>query len=244
MLQELEDHVDVVLVGHRQLDGDLQHVVGEQGHPGGPVCLLQVAAGGQGRTAVEQADVVEAQEPSLEDVAPGPVLAVHPPGEVQEELLEGALQPPEVALAFLRLLQTVGEDRGPGMHRRIDVAEIPLVGGNLAVRVHVVFAEHEAELLLAEVEVHQSQGQDVEGEVPGRVPRVLPLVGHGEHVAVVHVVPVLVPGGGLAGGAEGIGAPLREPLVHVVSVELLRPEHARQGLTHYVGRIGVERRGD
>ena len=97
----------------------------------------------------------------------------------------------------LRLFEAVGEDGGPGVHRRVDVAEVPLVGRDLAVGVHVPLAQHQLELLLAEVGVDERQGEDVEGEVPGRVPGVLPLVRHGDDVAVVHVVPVLVARRGL-----------------------------------------------
>ena len=81
----------------------------------------------------------------------------------------------------------------------------------------------------------------MEGEVPGRVPGIFPLVRHGDDVAVVHVVPVVVARRLLAGRLERIGAALFEPLVHVVVVELLAPEHARQGLAHDVGLVGVER---
>ena len=235
MFDELERHVRVVRIGHRQLRGDFEHVLAEQRHPGGAVGLFQVAAGRQRRAAIEHADVVQAQEAALEDVASRAVLAVDPPGEVQEQLLEAALEPLLVSLSLLRLLQAVGEDGGPGMHRRIDVAEVPLVGRNLAVGVHVALAQHQLELLLAEIRVHQRQGEHVEGQVPGRVPGVLPLVRHGDHVAVVHVVPVVVARRRLARRLEGVGAALFEPLVHVVVVELLGPQHAGQRLAHDVG---------
>ncbi len=110
----------------------------------------------------------------------------------KQQLLETALEPLLVSLALLRLFQAVGEDGGPGMHRRIDVAEVPLVGRNLAVGVHVALAQHQLELLLAEIRIDERQGEHVEGQVPGRVPGVLPLVRHRDHVAVVHVVPVVV----------------------------------------------------
>ena len=93
MLGELEGHVHVVRVGHRQLRGDFQHVLAEQRHPGGAVGLLQVAAGRQRGAAVEDADVVQTEEAALEDVPPRAVLAVDPPGEVQEQFLETALEP-------------------------------------------------------------------------------------------------------------------------------------------------------
>ena len=88
----------------RELDADLEHVLAEQRHPGGAVGLLEVAAGRQRRAAVEDADVVEAEEAALEDVLAEAVLAVDPPGEVQQQLAEGALQEVDVAAAAQRLL--------------------------------------------------------------------------------------------------------------------------------------------
>ena len=52
---------------------------------------------GSGADAVEDADVVEAEEAALEDVAALGVLAVHPPGEVEQQLLEDALEEHAVA---------------------------------------------------------------------------------------------------------------------------------------------------
>ena len=57
-----------------------------------PSRLVDVPAGGQLRAAVEHADVVEAEESALEDVAALGVLAIHPPGEVQHQLVEHALE--------------------------------------------------------------------------------------------------------------------------------------------------------
>ena len=130
------------------------------------------------------------------------------------------------------------------MHRRIDVAEVPFVGRNLAVGMHVALAEHQFELLLAEIGIDQRQGDDMEGKIPGRVPGIFPLVRHRDDVAVVHVVPVVVARGLLAIGLERIGAALFEPFVHVVVVELLAPQHAGQRLPHDVGLVGVQRRGN
>ena len=79
--------------------------------------------------------------------------------------------------------------RRPGVHRRVDVAERPLVGGQLAVRVHVPLAAQQDELLLGEGRVDVGERDALEGEVPGRVPRVLPRVGHRDDVAVVEVAP-------------------------------------------------------
>ena len=120
------------------------------------------------------------------------------------------------------LLDLVDAQRRPGVHRRVDVAERPLVGGELAVRVHVPLAQQQEQLLLGEVGVDQRERDAVEGEVPRRVPRVLPLVRHRDDVGVVEVRPVgvaAVPALGRA--ARGwSGSPSSQSLDDVV-VELL-----------------------
>ena len=141
------------------------------------------------------ADVVEAEEAPLEHALPQTVLAIHPPREVDEELPEGALEELDVPLAALRLLHAVLEEGRPRMHRRVDVAEVPLVGGQLAVGVLKPRLQHQVELMLRKVRVDGRQRDRVKGEIPGGVPRVLPLVRHRDDVVVEHVEPVAVPDG-------------------------------------------------
>ena len=80
----------------------------------------------------------------------------------------------------------------PGVDRRVDVGERPLVGRQLAVRVHVPLAGQHHELLLGELGVDQRERDAVEGEVPGGVPGILPFVRHRDDVVVVEVAPVAV----------------------------------------------------
>ena len=109
VLGKLEHEVVVAGVMGRELDRDLEHVLAEHRHPGGAVGLLEVAAGGQLGAAVEDANVVEAEEAPLEHALPQAVLAIHPPREVDEELAECALEELDVPLAALRLLDAVLE---------------------------------------------------------------------------------------------------------------------------------------
>ena len=102
------------------------------------------------------------------------------------------LQQGDVACAALLELGLVDEQRRPGVDGRVDVAEVPLVGGELAVRMQVQLVEHQAQLVLGEVEVDHRQRHGVEREVPRGVPRVLPRVGHGDDVVVDHVEPAAV----------------------------------------------------
>ena len=193
VLEEAADELLVERVVQRQLDRDPQHLLAEEGHPSGAVRLLETAASGQRRAAVEHADVVETEEAALEHVVAGAVLAVDPPGEVHQQLGEGVLQEVDVAGAAVALLVAeIDLNRRVGVHGRVDVAEVPLVGRDLAVRVQVLVAQHEIELRLGEVVVDHRERQHVEGQVPGGEPGVLPLVRHRDDVVVVHVEPLAV----------------------------------------------------
>src|SRR5207247_3214127 len=101
--------------------------------PRGPIRLLEVATLGERRRPVERTDVVQAEESALEDVVALGVFPVDPPREVQEKLVEDALQELEV----LRAIDLEHPQRSPSVNREVDVAERPLIGGQLAVRMHI-----------------------------------------------------------------------------------------------------------
>ena len=126
-----------------------------------------------------------------EQVAAVRVLAIDPPGEVDQQLVKRAPQEEPVALAA-RAGHLVDAPAGPGVDRRIHVAERKLVGGNLAVGVHVPFAQEQQQLLLGELAVDARHRQHVKRQIPRRVPRVLPFVGHRDDVAIEQVRPVVI----------------------------------------------------
>src|SRR5208337_3711668 len=136
-----------------ELEGDLEHVLTEKRDPRGAVGLLQMAAGRQRRAAVKDADIVQPKKAALEQALAETVLAVQPPAEVPRKLAEHALQKRDVGPAPQRLLHSVDEDRRPRLHRRIDVAEVPFVGRNLAARVKVEVFEKQIELTLRKIDV-------------------------------------------------------------------------------------------
>ena len=69
-------------------------------------------------------------------------------------------------------------------------------------------------------------GDHVKGRVPGGVPGILPLVGHGDHVAIEQVAPVRVAPLPAACGRRRLAGIAFEPVLDHVVVELLRPEQA------------------
>ena len=118
------------------------------------------------------------------------------------------------------------------MHRRIDVGEGKLVRRNLAVGVHVPFPEQQHELVFGELRIQLRKGDHVERQVPGRIPRVLPFVGHGDHVAVIEVSPVVVAAVLPAGGRRRLRRVAFQPVRHRVMVKLLGPQQSCVCLAH------------
>src|SRR5208282_5237533 len=106
---------------------------------------------GQRGTAVEDADVVQPEEATFKQVLAKPVFPVHPPTEVQDQLGKRPLEELEVAFSCKGLLRPVEEDRRPGVYRRIDVAEVPLVGRDLTRRMQEEFLQHQVELFFGEI---------------------------------------------------------------------------------------------
>ena len=180
------------------------------------------------------------RNPPGEHVAPGRILPIHPPVEIQHQALkrlfqETAVRPAEVPFHLVQI------ERRPGVHRRIHVAEVPLVGGNLPVGVGVETAQHQQQLLLGEIEIHQRQRNRMKRQVPGRVPGILPLVRHGDHVGVEHVEPFGVPHAVPGGFEQRMALVLAQPSLEVEVVELLAPQHARQRLAVHAPFIVVQR---
>ncbi len=185
VLEELEHEVRggplPRLVQH---GGDGGHGDRVGAHPAGGVGLLKGAADWQVR-AVERADVVKAEEAALEDVVAFEVLPVDPPGEVDQQLVEDPAEEVDVAAAVDR----EHLERGPRLHRRVHVGEVPLVGGQRPVRVLEPLTAQQEQLVLGEPGIDVRQRHAVEGQVPRRVPRVLPLVRHRHDVEGVEVPP-------------------------------------------------------
>ena len=104
-------------------------------------------------------------------------------------------------------------------------------------------AQHQQQLLLGEIEIHQRQRDRVEGQVPGRVPRILPLVRHGDHVGVQHVEPLRVPHVVPGGLEQRMTLVLAQPVLEIEVVVLLAPQHSGQRLAVHPALIFGQRLG-
>jgi hypothetical protein len=164
-------------------------------------------------------------------------------GEVGHKALEDPGEELAVALAADLGLALVDPQRRPRRDRRVDVTEVPLVRGDLAVGVQEPRAEQHLHLLLGEVDVDERQRSAVEREVPRREPGVLPLVRHRDDVAGDHVEPRHVADRpGRVAHVPRVDAVLAQPAVDVVLVVLLAPQQAGQRLAHHHRAVGIERR--
>ncbi len=226
LLREFHGHILIhgVLAGEAQRD--VEEIDRVAGHPPGGIGLLECSDFGRKGRTVEGRDVVEAHESALEEVVLVLVLVVRPPGVVHQQLVQDAREE-------LKVGRTVDEkhlDGRPGMGRRIDVREVPFVGRQLTVRVHVPLTEHQNELRLRERGIDVRHRHTVEGEVPRGEPRVLPGVRHEDDIVGVEVPPLPVahaPAARRGRRSRGISV---EPFVHVEVEVLLGPEQAGERL--------------
>src|SRR5215469_4930018 len=231
MLEELGGDVFVDPVVLRELQRDAHQVERVHRHPARAISLVDVSAGRQLTAAVEYADVVEPQKAALEDVAPLGILAVYPPGEIEHELVEHTLEEHEIALiTALLAVDLEHSPRSPRVHRRVDIAEGPLVSRDLAVWVHVPLARQQHELRLGELGIEMRERNAVKRQIPGGVPRVLPFVRHRNDVGVVEVLPVAVAAVTPLWRRRRLRGITAQPLGDVEVEELLAPDHAGERL--------------
>src|SRR6202162_2188732 len=103
MVAKLDSHVFKERVVGCKLDAKFKHVLTEQRNPCRSVGLLEVAPGGQRRTAIEYTNIIQTKKTTLKQVVAVTVFAVHPPAEVQCQLPKGSLSGLQDTLDLERL---------------------------------------------------------------------------------------------------------------------------------------------
>ncbi len=157
-----------------ELESDVQHAQAVERHPASGISLLEGAASRQWIRTIEQSNVVQPEEAAFEHVLAVIVLSVGPPGKVHQQLLEDTFQKIKVLTTVHLALDLESPEGRPCVHRRIDIAKVPLVRRQLSVRVHVPLASEEVKLLLGKVRVDHGDGYAVESRVPSGEERILP----------------------------------------------------------------------
>src|SRR6266446_538687 len=125
MLEEFAGDVFVSRVLFRQLQSYGQHVQAIHTHPTGAVRLFEVASRGEWRGAVKDSDIVEAEKPALKNVCAVRILAVHPPGKIQQQLVKDFFEESAVGDTAHTTLDFVDAPGCPGMNGWIHIAKSP-----------------------------------------------------------------------------------------------------------------------
>src|SRR5271170_4385593 len=207
-------------MGLSQFQSHRQHGRAIECHPRCAVSLLQKPTGRQRLRAIKYSDVVHPQESAAEQVVALRILAIHPPGEIQVELLEHSGEKMRIALAALSG-DLVNTPRSPRMQRWVYVGERKLIRGNLTVRMHVPFTQQSNDLVFCELRIDRRHWNHVTGKVPRRVPWVLPLVGDRDNVAVIEMRPLAVASVLTAFGRRRLSWIAIEPMFNTEMNELL-----------------------
>src|SRR5262249_22697053 len=132
----------------------------------------------------------EAEEAAFKDVAAFAVDLVDPPGEVDEQFVETALEELAIAAARALLLHAVDAPDSPGVYRRIQVRKLPPVCGDLSIGMLELLEQQDPELVLGVARIDGGERDAMKRQVPRSEPRVLPLVRHRHDAHRVQVVPV------------------------------------------------------
>ena len=194
--------------------------------------MLDDPAVGQVRiAAVEYANVIHAEEAALEYTIAVFIFLVHPPGEVEQQLVKDLFQKLAIAHGiFHERLRFVYAPRSPRVHGRIDIAERPLVSRHLPVGVHVPLLGEQQQLLLGKFRIYHGEGNGMKRQIPRCIPRVLPFVRHRNDVGIVEVLPVPVAAVFARGRWGRLVRVTVQPHVNVVVIKLFAPQQAGQRL--------------
>ena len=144
--------------------------------------------------------------------------------------MEAALEEGAVGDAGAHTIHVVDAPDRPWMHRWVEVRELPLVRGDLPVRMLELLEQHQPELLLGKVGVDDRDRHRVERQIPRRKPRIFPFIRHRQHAHRIEVPPVLVADLVTRVGRWRIGVVTLQPQVDVEDIVLLGPHHAGEGL--------------
>src|ERR1044072_1509748 len=104
---------------------------------------------------------------------------------------------------------------------------------------HVPFTGEQDQLALGELRIHHRQRDAVESQIPSGIPRVFPLIGHGDDIRVVEVLPLAVASMFALDWRLWLRWVAFDPFWHVVIEELLTPDHPGQSLALHESSVWI-----
>src|SRR5262249_38647455 len=98
-------------------------------------------AGRQGRRTIKDSNIVQSEEATLKNVHAIGIFTIDPPREIQQELVKHFFEECAVGYATHTTVDFIYPPSCPRVHRRVHIAESPLVGRQLPVWMHVPFTD-------------------------------------------------------------------------------------------------------
>src|SRR5207248_10545704 len=138
------------LVGFGELQSDAHEIQTEKAHPARSIRLFEDRTTRQLVATIDYGDVVKSKEAALEDVVAFSIDLIHPPGKVDQQLVEDLFQKFCIGDSIALAIKIVDAPAGPGMHRRIQIGKLPFIGRNLAVGMLKLFKEQHPQILFSE----------------------------------------------------------------------------------------------
>jgi len=116
MLEELAGDIFVDRVVLGEFESDVEHRETEESHPSSSIGLTHRSSSRETLGPVERTDVVETEETSFENVESVLILAVDPPSEVEEKLLEYSLEELEIFASVHFSFNLENSESSPAKH--------------------------------------------------------------------------------------------------------------------------------
>src|SRR6202162_2909296 len=243
MVEKLARYILVRGASLGQFECHGHHYATIKRHPCRSIRLFKFSAIRSRSRTVEHADVIQAEKTASEKVFPVGILAVHPPREIQKQLLKSTFEKIQVTLAPLRT-DFVHAPGRPGVHRRIDVAESKFVRRQLTVGTHIPLPQKQQQLFLGKCGVKTGNREHVKSEIPSGEPRVLPLVGHGDYIPGKQVPPFVVASTQPLRRRLGLRRIPVQPIPNDVVVELFGTQDTGISLTRHPAFVLTQFVGD
>jgi hypothetical protein len=87
---------------------------------------------------IKNANVVQTEKSAAKHMPAFRIFAIHPPSEIDQQLLKGSLQKEKISLT-LGIGNFIYPPYRTSMHGRIHIGKIPLISRELTIRMHVPF---------------------------------------------------------------------------------------------------------
>ena len=126
VLEELQSETFVSFVRNSELESDPHKIETEHAHPPGAIGLFQHCAAGQLLTAVDHGDVVKTEKSAFENIVPCLINLVHPPGEIDQQLMKALFEKLTSASPCIGLLDLIDTPNGPGVKPEDSSLRIPI----------------------------------------------------------------------------------------------------------------------